>query len=222
MTPGDFLEERRRVTAPVRSDTGSPGGLIPTQFVDFEDEDQKPNFMTPPKPPKPKPRRPAKGEEAESEESEEPEFSSDVCEGDDKVDRMLFRGCVRDTFGRPLQDCFVAVDQDGRSAGSFTKNNGMFEILIERPVRTPKGEQQAKEIKEKSADVLTAPPPPAPEPGRTAHVDVQVTRGGDVLTQTRLYFQDVPSNANDAFWNGTRIIQELGADFASFDIIVNA
>lgn len=237
----EFVAERRRVTAPVDpSQRQGSGGLIPTENVNFEEADDAPSFIEAPEnPPQPKPRRDPKRQpvvpqqpvegaedqpqppELEHQTEDGEELPSDCCGDDaDAADRMLLRLRILNTYGKPLRDCFVAVTQDGGQAAAWTTDNGLAEVLIRRPIRTELGEKASEEIEEKSEGKLQAPPPPAPEPGRTPHVNVQVSRRGSQMCNTRLYFQNVPENANDAFWNGTRVVQEAGADYASYDIVV--
>lgn len=220
MTPAEFRAERQRHTRPRTENPGShTGGLIPTDSV----EDDEVSFpAAPEKSPPPEARRGVEDAAAEAgEEPVEPEFSADVAEGDDEADRMLLRLFILNTFGSPIKNCHVAVVQDGGQAQAWASDVGMAEFLIVRPRRTPSGEQESKEIAESAEGRLVAPPAPAPAPGRTPHVDVQVSRGGLVLKRTRLYFRDIPENTDDAHYNGTRIIAEAGADHASYDVVID-
>lgn len=232
MTPAEFLAERRRTSQPVPMTVAHTGGLIPTD--DLREDEDAPEFLAAPTETPPEPRRggrpirqqldrpedeAARPPEQESEEQET--VPSDVAGDDPDADRMLFRPRILNTFGTPLKGCFVAVTQDGGKAGGWTTDNGTVDLLVLRPRRTEKGEKESREIKEGAADKLVAPAPPAPAPDRTPHVNVQVSRGGNVLKTTRLYFRDIPENADDPHYNGTRVIAEAGSDHASYDIVID-
>lgn len=144
------------------------------------------------------------------------ETDNDSCV-EDGDDAMMFVGRVLNTYGNPQPDVHASVEQNGRTCCAVTDTNGQFKVLVVRPERTPQGEAQLED-QERDADKNVAPAPPAIPP---SHINVQLSRHDVVLLTTRLYFQDVPDNNRDAFYNGTRVIAEVGADAAKYDLVVD-
>ncbi len=192
MKPEEFLKQRQVLTNAPRRPDG-PGGLIPTQHCEIE------NF-------------PDAGEDA----------TADALEGAAQEDeaRMLFTGRVLNTFGKPIAGAVVHATDGNVIASCITNQGGQFSVLLPRTKPTEESEVVEEKAVAAGEQGRTAPPPPTPPSG--PFIDVRVQADGVASLMTRFYFRDVPSNAFDAFYNGTRVIAGIGADFASYDIILNA
>ena len=140
-------------------------------------------------------------------------------------------GKVLDTNGNPIRNAFVEiwqVDNNGAYLHSDSDNRENYDTNFQgygRFLTNAKGEYYFRTIK------------PVPYPGRTPHIHLAVSRGGDRVLTTQMLIKDEPQNERDGLFRAIRdeklrnlLVSEfkplpdskLGELTAEFDMVIGA